>query len=144
MKILLLKDIKGLGRRNELKEVSDGYARNYLIPKKLAVIANEKAVQLKLATDAKEEALISELKAVGEALSKTELEFIVKTGKMGEVFGSIGPEEIRSEILKQWPRAEKLEAKISQPLKRLGDHFVTIALGRGITAKVKITLLPER
>src|SRR5687768_11157933 len=98
MKVLLLQDVRGIGRRMEIKNVADGYARNFLIARKLAIPADETALHLKEELDQTVSAEIGKVKEVAEKLKTLQLEFIVKIGAKGEVFGSVGAEAIKKSL----------------------------------------------
>ena len=87
MKVLLLQDLKGLGKRYDIKEVKEGYARNFLFPRKLAMCADEKATRMKKAAEIKEAGELAHLRAKAEQLKGERLVFKVRVGERGEVFG---------------------------------------------------------
>jgi large subunit ribosomal protein L9 len=142
MKVLLLQDVKKVGRRNEIKEVSDGYARNFLIPKKLAMPADEAALKIKKATDEKEAELVAKLKNLSEKLKNDILEFRVKSGKEGEVFGSVSAEQIKKSLEEKG--YGKTEVLLEKPLRLMGNHKVGINFGRGIRGEATVKLSPQR
>ena len=146
MKIILLQDVKGLGKKLDVKDVSDGYAKNALLPKNLAKAATpediknldaQKALQLKRAKEEKEKLL----KLAGE-LGKKELKFLVKTGGKKEVFGSVTADMIKMALRKEGIEADKIN--LVKPLRELGEHEVEVALGMSVSGKVKVTLLPQK
>ena len=102
MKVVLKKDVKGVGKEHEVQEVSVGYARNFLIPKGLAEVATEeKAAAAKSKQEEREEqekGIVEEKKKQIEALAKLELECKLKAGRHGEVFGSVGEKEIEKAL----------------------------------------------
>ena len=144
MKVLLLQDVRGIGRRMEIKNVSDGYARNFLIAKKLAIPADASALKLKQESDKEEQKLLDTYNKLARGLSKAVLEIQIKTGKNGEVFGSVKSEEIKSALLKKRLILNDSEVILGKPLRALGDHEVEVSMGRGIKGKVKVILLPLR
>ncbi len=136
MKVILLKDVKGVGKAGELITTSDGHAMNLLLPKKLAVQATpvELAKYKKhLENDAKE---IERLKALAKKLSTEPLRFVLKTGAHGEVFNSITKEDIAIALKKAGYEAIKID--LEKPLRTLGMHAAVIHLGKGIEAQIKI------
>lgn len=141
MKILLLQDVKKVGKRNEVKDVSDGYARNFLIPKKLAMPADEGALKLKKATDEKEADLIARLNNLSEKLKNDILEYKVKSGKAGEIFGSVSAEQIQKSLEEKG--YGKAEVILEKPLRSIGDHKAGVNFGRGIKGEIKINLSPQ-
>ena len=156
MKIILLDDIKGLGKKFEAKEVKDGYARNFLIPKNLAAAATENNLKIlsqqKAAQEHQEKELIEKFKKTAEQLKDLVLDFPLKVGESGQVFGSVSASDIEKtlldlNILKNLASAEKkLEILLEKPIKEMGEHQVEINLGKpfddargkGISAKIKI------
>jgi large subunit ribosomal protein L9 len=146
MKIILEKDVQGLGKAGEIKEVADGYARNFLLPKGLAILAT--AGNLKVLEDKKRR--IAELaareKATAEEFAKKLQNVSVcikkKAGKGEKLFGSVTSEDIISALQKQGIKIEKKMINITGPIKTLGKHLVNITLHRDID--VTITVSVER
>lgn len=141
MKVLLLQDIKKLGRKHEIKEVSEGYARNFLFPRKLARAADEIALRIKSEAETAEKSLLDKYRELAEALKKETLEFKVKTGAKKEIFGSVKGEEIKKALLKKG--YGETEPELDQPLKALGEHKVKINFGRGVSGEIRVSLLAE-
>jgi len=142
MKVILLEDIRGLGKRNDVKEVSGGYARNFLLPKKLAEVATGAALkrmaELKSKMDAEHEKLVTKLKAEAEKIKNEKLFFKVKTGEKGEVFGSVTARDIERELAERG--IPETEAELKKPLKVLGEHTVEVNLGEGVKVEVSVLL----
>lgn len=141
MKVLFLKDVKGVGKRMEVKNVSDGYARNFLLPRGLAVLADATHMSEKQSWDAHEAAATTAIVHAKARLRETVLVFQVKTGARGEVFGSVGAEEIKKALHeKGFP-----DASITLPhkLKTIGTHTVPIRFSKGEKGEVTVTLSPE-
>ena len=133
-----MEDVKKIGRKNEIKEVSDGYARNFLIPNKKAMSANQTALHLKNNAETKENTLLTRYKELAEKLNGETLTFELKTGLNGEVFGSINAEQIKKTLKeKSYGETEVLV----NSLKTLGEHQATVRFGRGISGTVKVRLL---
>ncbi len=142
MKVLLLQDVKGVGRKYDIKEVSDGYARNFLIARKLAAPADGAAMKLKAATEAQEQARLSSYRESAKRLADEVLEFRVRAGEKGEVFGSIKAGEIKKALLERGYEAG--EVLLDQPLRVLGEHEVSVKFGRGVTGKVRVRITAGR
>lgn len=142
MKVILLQDVKGLGKRNDIKEVSVGYARNFLLPKNLVEITTPGALKRLLEVRAKKEeekkVLIADLERKKEKIKDITLAFKVKVGKEGGVFGSISAKDIKSALEEKGILSA--EAKLKKPLKELGEHQIEINLGEGIKADIKILI----
>lgn len=137
MRVLLTQDVRGLGRKMEIKNVSDGYARNFLFLGKKAIPADQKALALKAEFDKKEMEEETYKNRV-DALKNEVFEFFVKTGKKGEVFGSIGAAEIEKALAKKG--YENAEIDLNQPLRALGEHLLAVKFGRGIKGGAKVLL----
>ena len=138
MKVILHADVRGVGKKNDIKDVSDGYALNFLFPKKLAVLATEKNVALQRNTTAQEEALLARLKQSVAAMEKESYSFTLKKGADGGVFSSITKHDImKALVLKGYDGIKSVE--LHSPIKKLGDHAVLIHLERGITATITIS-----
>jgi large subunit ribosomal protein L9 len=148
MKVILLQDIRGLGKRNEVKDVADGYARNFLIPKKLAVIATPAAInKLQLIQQAEAKSLAEKQEIIEQLQSATAAEpllFEVKTGEGGAIFGSVNQDLIKEKLLARFPKLQKTNLKIeTRPPKTLGRHQLTINLGQGIRGEITLELTPQ-
>ncbi len=148
MKVILLQDINRVGKKLEIKNVSDGYARNYLIPKGLAKIATNKVVkdiQIKTVVEEKhKEEAKKELENFANTLDEKEFHFYQKVGDKKEVFGSVTKKDIEEIIIKKLPEKIygkiKIEVNLPKSLKTLGEHEVEINLGPGIKKKIKVVL----
>lgn len=141
MKVLLLQDVKKVGKKYDIKDVSDGYARNFLLAQKLAVPADARALQLKAEVAKKEQLLLVQYQKAAEDLKKEILEFKVRSGSKGEVFGSVTAADIKKAL--EVKGFSDLEVKLDQSLRFLGEREVEIAFGKGITGTVKVKLLPR-
>ncbi len=148
MKVILKADIKGVGKKDEIINASDGYARNFLFPKKLAVEANkENMSKLKAKQDSvkyqkdqeREEAL-----KISEKLSKITLKIKVKAGENGKIFGGVSSKEISQELLSQYKiEINKKKIDLKETIKTLGVHNIDIKLFEGILGKLKIEVIAE-
>lgn len=126
----------------EVKEVSDGYARNFLIAKKLAVPASEGAMKLKSETTRRENELVNRYRQLAERLKSEVLEFGVRAGEKGEVFGSVTAEQIRKALHEKG--FGEVEVSLNQPLRSIGSHQVEVNFGRGIKGEAKVSLRAPR
>jgi len=138
MKVILVERVENLGEAGDEKEVKDGFARNWLLPKKLAVLSNDamvkeiiKKVKAKKAENAKK---IDELKKIAQDISVKSIVINVKSGEKGKLFGSVTAEDIAKEL--------GVDRKIitMDPIKEIGEHDVTIKFGSGIESKVKVVV----
>ena len=144
MKVIFITDVKGKGKKGEIKDVSDGYANNFLIKKKLAVKATKENME-KLKRDnqnkkAKEEELINEATKLAKKLEKVKLSFKVKTGEKDKVFGSVSVKQIHTELEKQGFKIDKHSIIVDNPLNVLGTHIVNLELHKKVIVKLSIIL----
>jgi len=148
MRVILLEDVKNLGKKYEIKEVSDGYARNYLFPNKLARPATPAFIaeieNLKRKNQEKEEALIKHLNELARKINEARIEFYLKTDKTGKIFGSVNKEMILKALREhKLITKERINVLLNEPIKQLGEYKVEIDLKKGIKAQLKIVILPE-
>ena len=142
MKIILLQDIRGLGKRHEIKNVAEGYATNFLFPKKLAVQETpEESARLKKILN-NEEKENEELRGVASRLAQEKCEAPLTMGKQGEIFSSINENDIRR-ILEERGYHNIKHIAVPHPIKTLGEHRVVITFSKGITGTAVITAIPE-
>lgn len=146
MKVILLENIKGVGKKDEVINASDGYARNFLFPKKLAVEANvENMSKLKGKNDStayKKSVEKEEAQGIAEKLKNITLKVAVKAGENGKIFGSITSKEIADNLKEQYKiEIDKKKIDLKEPIKTLGSFSVNIKLYEGVigTLKVQIT-----
>ena len=145
MKVIFRQDVKGVGKKDDIKEVKDGYAINFLIKKNLAVVANqENLTKLKKEqSQRKEEYNNAKQEAIEEKkkLEKLTLTFKVKTGEGDRVFGSISQKQIKEELKANGFNIEKNQIKLQDSLSSLGFHKVEIELHREVNATIKVHLV---
>lgn len=141
MEVIFIKDLKGQGKKGDIKTVKDGYAENYLIKNGYAVIKNkenlaklQKEQQNKKAEDEKNKKTAEELK---KKLDTLVLEFKVKTGEGDKVFGSVSLKQVKDALSKEGYKIEKSQIELTSSMASLGFHNIEINLYPGITAKVK-------
>ena len=140
MRVLFLENVKKVGRKDEVKEVNDGYARNFLIPEKLAIVATAEILSKKNDAQKHQSAELERLKKIKSSLEKEIINFKVKTGKGNSVFSSISKEDIINK-LKIEKHIEVEKVMLDRPIKTLGEHLVDVNLGYGVMAKMKIVIL---
>jgi large subunit ribosomal protein L9 len=147
MRVILLKDIPNLGKKDDIKSVSDGYGRNFLIRNKLAEILTpqiakklevKKENQEKISAGLKEKVLL-----LKEKIEKMKLIIKSKVGESSRIFGSITPAKIISELAKHGINLEK-DQILSQPVKTLGEHKIKIKLPQGTGAELDILIEAEK
>lgn len=146
MKVILLADIKGVGKKDQVINASDGYARNFLFPKKLAVEANnENMAKLKAKNESKaykREMDIKEAKAVKEKIEKLTMKMTVKAGENGKIFGGVTSKEIAENLKKEYSiEIDKKKVLLSETIKNIGIFTVDIKLYEGIIAQLKLNVV---
>lgn len=146
MKVILTQDIKGVGKKDEIINANDGYARNFLLPRKLAVEANNQNMSLlqgrKDAAEFKKEQEKDVANQIKEKLSKIMLTIKVKSGENGKIFGSITSKEIAAELKNQYHiEIDKKKIGLKEAIKELGIFTAEIKLYEGIVGKLKINII---
>ena len=148
MKIILLKSQDTLGNVGDIVNVKDGYARNYLIPNKIASYAtkeNIKTLNTWIEQQAIKEAKNREnLELLTKSLDKLTLKFSLQAGDDGKLFGSVTSQMISDEIENLGYSIDKKEIILEEPLKQTGNHFVYIDLGNDLKPKVKVKISTEK
>ena len=148
MKVILLQDIKGVGKKDEIINASDGYARNFLLPKKMAVEADKNNLnKLNVKKENKKQRKQNELenaKEIAEKMKTITLKIKAKSGENGKIFGGITSKEIAENLKEQYNiNVDKKKISIQETIKMLGNYFVEIKLHEGITAKLAISIINE-
>ncbi len=147
MKVIFVKDLKGQGKKGQIKEVKDGYAMNYLIKNGYCVEASKGNIKHQETLDRlKNEEEQEQIKISNEIKSKLEkltLTFKVKTGKEDRVFGNVSSKQIATELLNKGYKIEKKNIKLDHDLASLGVHEVNIELHKQVIAKIKVQLVKE-
>ncbi len=143
MKVILLEDVKSLGKKGDVVDVSDGYAKNFLITKKKGVEANSKNLndlKLKKANDEKVAAQnLAEAEALAESMSEKIVVVKLKAGEGGKTFGSVSSKEIAEEAKKQYDLdIDKKKIVMDDPIKSLGTYEVTIKLHPKVSGKLRV------
>ena len=146
MKVILLSDIKGVGKKDQIINASDGYARNFLFPKKLAVEANnENLAKLKSKNESKafkKETEIAEAKQLAEKINALTLNLKVKAGENGKIFGGVTSKEIAESLNKEHSiQIDKKKVVLPETIKNIGTFTVDIKLYEGIIAKLKLKVI---
>ena len=148
MTVILKADIKGVGKKDEVINASDGYARNFLFPKNLAVEANvENMSKLKAKQDSKafkKSQEREEAEKIADRLSKILVKIKVKAGANGKIFGGVSSKEIAENLDKQYQiKVDKKKIDLKDTIKTLGTFSVEIKLFEGVIGKVKVDVISE-
>ncbi len=146
MKVILLDNIKGVGKKDEVINASDGYARNFLLPRKLAVEANsENMSKLNNKKDANQYKKDLEKQAAEEMAKKLKnilLKIKVKAGENGKIFGGVTPKEISENLKSQYQmEIDKKKIEVKEPIKNLGSTQVNVKLYEGIVGVLKVEVI---
>ncbi len=148
MKVILLEDIEKIGKKHEVKEVKDGYGRNFLIPKGLVKQATKEALEwLELQREIQEKKAEQDLKGVEEIVSKIDgLEVIipVKVGDKGQLFEKIDPKDISDKIKEQGFDVKKDQIILEQPFEEMGEFPVKIKFEHNLEADIKVIITEEK
>ena len=147
MKVILQENVDNLGYVGDILDVANGYARNYLLPRKKAMEANTRNVKalehVKWVTSAKAKQVEQGLKGEAEKLSGVSLTFEVQAGKDDKLFGSVTSKDIEAKLLAQGFEVDRRKIQLPQPLKELGSTKVGIKLFRDITAEISVMLVKK-
>ena len=148
MKVILLQDVKGTGKKNQLVNVSDGYARNFLFTKKLAVEATtdnlQKLKEFNASQDLKKQKEIEAAKELAKKIEEIQITIKAKSGETGKIFGGITSANISEELKKQHNiNVDKKKIILDEPIKLLGNYTVNMKLYEGINAKLKVNVEKE-
>ena len=148
MKVVLLEDIKTLGKKGDIVEASDGYAGNFLLPKKKAIAAtpeNLNTLKLQKANADKIAAeLLAEAKELKDKIEKSEVTVSIKGGEGGKTYGSVSTKEIAQAMKEQSGlEVDKKKIALSEPIKTFGVHEISIKLHKEVSAKLKVKVVEE-
>jgi len=147
MKIIIQKDVSALGKKGEIKNVPDGYARNFLIKRGLAIAATEEAMsgleRQKVSDQHKKEKELAQLGELSKKLNGLALKTTLKLGGRGDAFGSVSPAKIISLLEEKGLHIVKSNIALEHPIKTLGEHKVKIKLEHGLEAEIKLMIEKE-
>lgn len=142
MKVILLQDVKKLGRKGEIKEVKDGYARNFLFVQKLAIPGTPATLNTALSQKKKDEEArmkrVQMREEIKRNLEKETVSFPVRVGDKGEVFGSVHAKDIEDALKEKG--IKECAALLERPLKSVGEHTIPLDLGEGIHVSIKVKI----
>jgi len=145
MEIILLQDVKTLGKKGDIVKVNDGYARNFLLPKKLGVEATKQNLyelnQQKAAEEKRQKELLEEAKNLAKKLEELSIKVGIKAGEGGKTFGSVSSKEIAAAIKEQHGiDIDKKKLVLNDPIKQAGAYSVPVKLHPQVTAQLKVTV----
>ena len=148
MKVILKADIKGVGKKDQIINASDGYARNFLFPKNLAVEANaENMAKLKSKNESiayKKNQEKEEAKKIADKMGKILLKIKVKSGENGKIFGGVSSKEIAENLEKQYSiKIDKKKIELKETIKTLGSTTVNVKLYEGVLGELKLDVISE-
>ena len=148
MKVILLQDVKSLGQKGEIVNVNDGYARNFILPKKLGVEATGKNLNdLKLQKNNEKKVAQENLdaaKKLAAELAEGKVELAIKVGEGGRAFGSVSSKEIAAAVKEQMNlEVDKKKIQLKEAIKSLGTHIVSVKLHPEVTAELKVVVKEE-
>ncbi|NLL44085.1 MAG: 50S ribosomal protein L9 [Mollicutes bacterium] len=148
MKVIFIKDLKGQGKKGEIKEVKDGYGMNFLIKQGYAVLVTPTSVKRldeeNRQKEEEEKRLYQEALKTKEKIEKEILVFKVKVGEKGKVFGSVSAKQVAKELEKLGYEIDKKKIKIDYPLTGLGFYQVEVEIHKNVKAKIMVQLVEER
>lgn len=145
MKVVFLRDVPNVAQAGEVKEVADGYARNYLIPRGLAALAQPHAVsQIEAITKKMEVRLTAEMTELAGKIDGKEITLKAKAGAKDKLYGSVTSADIAAELKKATGiEVDKRKIELEEPIRQLGSYEIALKLGKDITPKIKVTVTEE-
>ena len=147
MRVILLDDVSKVGRRGEVRDVSDGYARNYLIPKKLALSATtgnlKNLEQIKRQQDAKADRIKGEAEALRNRIDALVYEERRQASEEGKLFGSVTSQDVADFLGTRGIPIERRRITLEEPIKALGEHVVSMRLHQDVTAQLRVNIVRE-
>ena len=147
MKVVLRSDVSGIGRKGDVREVANGYARNFLLPRGLAFKATPgveaQAEGMRRARALKQASELTDAKIVAELLATSPLRITVRAGKEGKLFGSVGSADVVSAIAKQLGvTIERRQVELAEPIKAIGSYQIPVELHAELTVPVTVEIGP--
>jgi large subunit ribosomal protein L9 len=145
MKVLLTQEVEGLGQAGQIKEVAEGYARNFLLPRKLAVPATSGAVkeqqQRQAAEDKRQAKIDEELRGVAQKLSQARVTIQSKAGEEGKLYGSVTTNDVAEAIEKQLGQTvDKRKIEIEEPIRHTGEYKVPVKFSKNVAASITVVV----
>lgn len=145
MEVILIQDVKSLGKKGDVVKVNDGYGRNYILPKKLGLEANKQNLyeleQQKAGEEKKQKEILDEAKEFGKQLEKITVKLSIKVGEGGKTFGSISTKEIATTVKEQFNiDIDRKKLQLSDPIKNTGTFTIVVKLHPQVTADLKVVV----
>jgi large subunit ribosomal protein L9 len=145
MRVILTRDVKGLGREGDMKDVKDGYGRNFLLPSRAAVLADRGAVanweRHREEREERDRGLRAQAEAVAERLRALRLEIPVKAGEKGRLFGAVTGHQITEAIHREGIDLDRHAIHLREPIKTLGEHRVDVRIMTGVDSAVTVAVV---
>ena len=147
MKVILKRDVKGLGREGDLKDVKDGYARNFLLPTQAAVMADRGAIanweRHREQREERDRSVRADAEAMAEKLGELRLEIPVKAGERGRLFGAVTGHQIGDLVNRQGIELDRHALHLREPIKALGDYKIDVRIMPGVEAVLNVSVVAE-
>jgi large subunit ribosomal protein L9 len=147
MKVILKEKIKGIGNAGEVKDVSDGYARNFLLPRNLAVVADAAAIkklaQQQESASKKDARELNRSKEVQQQVEATMLKYTAKAGEGGRLFGSVTSKDIAEQLAREGIRVDRRKILLDEPIRQLGEFELEIRLHPQVTAILRLNVVAD-
>jgi large subunit ribosomal protein L9 len=148
MEVILREDVEKVGSRGSVVKVADGYARNFLLPKRLAVLAtdaNKKIVEQEREAHLRREAKAkSDAEGLGQLMTNVSVTFRQRVGENGQLFGSVTAKDIADALEAQKFHVERRKIQLEDPIRTLGEHEVALRLHRDVSVPIKVIVEPEQ
>ncbi|HUH16577.1 MAG TPA: 50S ribosomal protein L9 [Methylomirabilota bacterium] len=145
MKVILKRDIKGLGREGDLKEVKSGYARNFLLPTAAAVVADKGAVanweRHRGQREERDRVIRADAEATAERLRELRLEIPVKAGERGRLFGAVTGHQVHDAVIREGIELDRHALHMREPIKTLGEYKVDVRLMPGVETTISLSVV---
>ena len=147
MEVILREHVDNLGRRGEIVKVAEGYARNYLLPRKLALAVNEgnkrQIARERAAAEARDAEERAGAEAVAQRIGALEIEIARRVGENNTMYGSVTTADIAAALHAKGFEVEKRKITLHDPIKAVGEHVIPVKIHRDVTAQVKVKVVPE-
>ena len=148
MEVILREHVDNLGRRGEIVKVAEGYARNYLLPRKLALAvteANKRQIEReRAAAEARDAEERSGAEAVAQRINALEIEIARRVGENNTMYGSVTTADVAAALHAKGFEVEKRKITLHDPIKSVGEHVIPVKIHRDVTAQVKVKVVPEQ